>query len=727
MTGPRVKGGRCRTPLLIQSDVNECGAACLGSILGYHGKWVSMGELRDACAVGRDGSSAADILRAARRYGLDARGWRRSVQNLPQIPLPAILFWEFDHFVVLEGVEHGRYYLNDPASGHRVVDHDTLDRCFTGVALHFAKAPAFAPSARPPGILSRLWRYLRDFKPALAMAALLGLLLAASTLAVPLLVAVLVDHVLLQGRTDWGVTVAVLLLALGILTYLLVRLQMRALRRLAMAVSITQSDRFLRHLFGLPLQFFSQRLAGDLLKRTQLIDELARKGAVQLPTLAVEAAMSLAFLGVMVAFDLPLAAGLAGLAVLLAVLVAAISRLRIDYSHLLRREQGLLAGVSMAGLRALQSIRATAREDSFFARWGGYQAKELQSRQSFEELGHLVDALPNLFLALGSILVLGLGGWRAMTGEMTLGVLMGFYLLAGNFLRPIGRLMVFTNELQTLHADLRRLEDVFTAQPAARGNGAAARRGNGIATLNGALKLAGKVELREVTFGFQAGKPPLIENLSLTIQPGERVSVVGPTGCGKTSLSLLVAGVYRPWSGQILYDGHPLEEIPLEVFSDSIALVDQNPMCFASSVRDNLKFWDPNVPDNRVVDAARDAAVHDVIVNRPGGYDGPVEEGGRNFSGGQLQRLEIARALVCNPTVLILDEATSALDAATELRIDRALRRRGCSCLIVAHRFSTIRDSDHIVVMQEGRIVQRGVHDRLVAEAGLYRRLAGHA
>ena len=501
-----------------------------------------MGELREACAVGRDGSTAANVLRAARRYGLAARGWRRAVRNLHRIPCPAILFWEFNHFVVLEGVGRRRYYLNDPASGHRVVDFDTIDRCYTGVALEFARTPGFETSARPPGAIRRLWHYLRDFKPSLALAGVLGLLLAASMLAVPLLLTVLVDHVLLQGRTAWGVGLAALLMMLGVLTYLLIWLQMRVLRRLAIAISITQTDRFLTHLFKLPLQFFSQRLGGDLLKRIQLIDDVARKAAVQLPTIAAEALMSLIFLAVMLAYDPVLALSLLALAIVLGLLVAAISRQRVDYSHLLQREQGLLVGVSMAGLRALQSMRATARENSFFARWAGFQAKELQARQSFEELGHLAQALPSLFLMLGSILVLGFGGWRALSGEMSLGVLMGFYLLAGNFLRPVGRLAVFTTELQPLHADLRRLEDVLTAQPVERGH-AAARGKGGIPTLNGRLKLTGKVELRDVTFGYQAGKPPLIEDFSLSINPGERIAVVGPTGCGKTSLSLLVAGV----------------------------------------------------------------------------------------------------------------------------------------------------------------------------------------
>ena len=722
--------GRRRTPVVLQSEATECGAACLGSVLGHYGRWVSMAELRESCSVGRDGSSGADLLRAARRFGLDARGWRRAIDRIHLVPLPVILFWEFNHFVVLEGVVKGRFHLNDPASGRRIVDYDTFDRGYTGVTLEFAPGPEFETSARPPGVLARLWLWLRDFKPALALAGLLGLLLAVTALAAPLLVPVLVDRVLLPGQvaqeqTAQGGTLAALLAGCAILAYLLVRMQMRILRRLAITIGIARSDRFLTHLFRLPMQFFAQRLTGDLLMRAQAIDDIARKSTVGFVSVAVEAVMCLAFLVVMVAYDALLACGVLALAVVLALCVWALTRVRTDYNHVLRREQGLLSGAAMAGLRCVQTLRASARDSSFFARWAGYQANEVRARQAFAEIGHVVDALPGLFLTLGAILVLGVGGWQVASGTMTIGTLMGFYLLAGNFLRPIGRMMVFANELQTLSADLQRLDDVFAAEPAPEtgppdGHAAGGRR---LATVNDRLRMIGHVELRDVTFGFQPHKAPLISDFNLTIQPGQRVALVGPTGSGKTSLSLLIAGVYRPWSGQILFDGHPLEEVAPEVFSESVAMVDQSPILFQATVRENLTLWDPTIADHFVVDAARDAGIHDLIINRLDGYDARVAEGARNFSGGQSQRLEIARALVRNPSLLILDEATSALDAVAEADIDRALRRRGCSCVIVAHRLSTIRDSDAIIVLQNGREVQRGRHDELIREDGLYRSL----
>ena len=714
---------RRRTPMFLQSEPAECGAVCLRSVLAYHGCWVPIAELREACGVGRDGTSSADLLRAARDYGMDARGWRRPMRRVHLSPLPAILFWGFNHFVVLEGVGKGRYHLNDPACGHVAVDEETFDRNFTGVVLQIEPGPEFRRSRKPPGALERLWPLLRGFESGLVMAALFGLLLALTALVTPLLLTVVVDHVLAGRQTAWSIPAIGLMAGLAVATYLLTWLQLRTLRRLAVGVAVTHSDKFLTHLLRLPMEFFNHRLAGDLMTRMQIIDDIARQGAGQLIGLIVEVVMCLVFLSVMIAYSPLLSFAVLALGVLGGVLMRNLTRLSADHNYRKRRENGVLVGVEMAGLRRLHSIRATAAEDSFFARWGSHQARELGARQSFEEIRHIVDALPGLFLMIGSVLVLGIGGWQAIAGEMTLGMLMGFYVLAGHFLRPIGRLAQFTNDLQSMRVDLEMLEDVFGTPVPRQPHGGDPEAGR-LATLNDRLRLTGHIELRNVTFGFQRNKPPLIENFSLTIRPGERVAVVGPSGAGKSSLALLVAGVYQPWSGEILFDGHRLEEIPREVFSASLGVVDQRPLLFHGTVLENLTFWNPTVPEDHVLAAARDADIHYAIVERPGGYDAHMEDNGRNFSGGQRQRLEIARALVNNPSVLILDEATSALDAFTEVRIDNALRRRGCACLIVAHRLSTIRDSDLIVVLKGGKEVQRGSHEELMARDGPYRSLA---
>ena len=714
---------RVRTPLVLQSEETECGAACLASVLGYFGRSVSLEEMREACGVGRDGCSAADLVRAAREHGLEATGWKQDLEDLPNLPLPAILFWEFQHFVVLEGIGKGRYFLNDPRRGRRVVDEDAFDRGFTGVALELAPAASFRRKAPPPGVLRRLWPWVSEFRPTLLFAVLAGLLLAVPGLAAPVLLALFVDHALAANRDGWGeVLIGAMAAAAGVV-YGLTWIRQRALRRLSISVAIHQADRFVGRLLRRPAEFFARRMTGDLLSRMQSIDRVANVGVNQFVGVTVELTMSLAFLALMFVYDAILAASVALVAVSCAAAARFASRYRTDESHGLRREQGLWTGVGLAGLRNIETIRATASENDFFARWSGHQARELNARQGFQELGHITDAVPVLFIALGGAVALGLGGWEAMSERMSLGGMIAFYMLAWNFLQPIGRFVQLAELLRTLDAELARLEDVAGA-PDLRSEAKSPATPPGIVTVGGRLRLRGRVEMRNVAFGFQRHRAPLIDGFNLTIEPGQRIAIVGPSGSGKSTVSLLAAGLYRPWSGEILFDGLKREDIPHAVLSDSVSVVTQKTALLAGSVRDNLTLWDPNVPDPLVTAAARDAAIHDEIMARPRGYDAEIEEDGRNFSGGQRQRLEIARALVRGPSVLILDEATAALDTITEVRIDDALRRRGCSCLIVAHRLSTIRDCDRIIVLDGGRAVQDGVHDDLIAvEGGPYREL----
>ena len=710
-----------RTPIFPQHEATECGAACLGAVLGHFGRWVSIEELREACAVSRDGSTAADLSAAANRYGLLVSAWSKEPEELRELGLPAILFWEFNHFVVLEGFGPGVYYLNDPANGRRTVSEETFDKSFTGVVMVMQPGPDFQRGGPRPGIVRQLWPWLRDVKGPLAFASLCGLLLAMPGLILPVLLSVFVDHVLGQQAGAWGTYVAAMAVAAAGLTYALTWLQQQSLQNLAIRLSVVHAERLLSQLFRLPAQFFAHRFSGDLTLRVQLVDEVAANASKQFTGVMIELVMSGLFLVLMIIFDPLLAAIIAALGFINAAVTRALSRLRNDENRQVRREQALLNGVGAFGLRHMESLRATASENNFFARWSGYQARELTARQKFSELGHVTSSLPMLFLILGAAAVFGLGGLRVMSGDMTIGMLMGFYVVAGNFLQPIGRFVQFADLFQMLEADLQRIEDVTSApeDPAFR-----AQRGGAteqVETLNGRLRLEGRVELRDVTFGYRPNHPPLIENFSLTVEPGQRIAVIGPTGSGKSTLLKLVSGEYTPWSGEILFDGVPISEVPRRILTGSVAIVDQHIFLFRGTVRDNLTMWNPTVPDHQLVAAARDALIHDAIMSRPAGYDSPVEEAGGNFSSGQRQRMEIGRALVTNPSVMFLDEATSRLDAVTEMGIDDSLRRRGCTCLIVAHRLSTIRDCDQIIVLERGREIQRGTHEELIAdERGLY-------
>ncbi len=712
---------RVITPVLLQMHASECGAACLGSILAYFGRWVPLTELREKCEVSRDGSSAASILRAARHFGLGCNGLSVRTDQLKSLPLPLILFWQFSHFVVLEGFDGRNFYLNDPATGRRRVSADEFDKDYSGIALRFQCGDDFRTGGERPGLYGQLGTLLAGSWSVLTGVLACALMLTLLALVVPASLSVFVDDVL-DNHGPWGGLVAALIGG-GVLVYVLSWLKYRFLKRLSVRISVIGYNRGLSRLLRLPVEFFDHRLVGDLTDRVSSIDRIAKNLTDQFLILLIDMAVSAVLLVAMLTYDVLLTLVVVLLALLHGMMAHFLNALRTVQSQAMRREQGLLIGFGMQMLSHADNLRTTGSDDRFFSRWSGQQARELHARQLHSELGSINAALPGLITVFRSAAVLGIGASLVMAGEMTLGTLVGFYVLAEMFLAPVGRFLEFADKRLALETDLQRLEDISKSSedPVFKRRNPEAEA---IPTFNGRLQLAGQLELRNVTFGFNKSRPPLIKDFNLVIGPGQRVAVVGPSGSGKSTLARLVSGICQPWSGEILFDGHPRDEIPEEVLRRSISMVDQDVVLFSASLRDNITLWNPAVPDELIVAAARDACIHDEILLRPHGYSTFVEEGGVNFSGGQRQRLEITRALVGNPTVLILDEATSALDAATEEYVDDALRRRGVTCLIVAHRLSTVRDCDEIIVLDKGAEVQRGTHDELIADRdGTYYKL----
>ena len=682
-----------------------------------------MDELRTLCAVGRDGCSAADLKRGAEHFGLETTGWRKEPWQLKAIKLPAILFWEFNHFVVLEGFRRNRYLLNDPANGHISVTEEQFNTRFTGIVLEFKPGSDFQKRGTRPNILRKLAPWYEQQRLRLLLSVACGLMLIVPSIGLPLLLGAMVDKALVGSQAFGGLVLAG---ACGLLlvNFLVTWLQQRTLRGLSLAVSVEQSERFLSKLLRLPIDYFASRFAGDLAQRTQRIDAIAASASVQITRTLIELGTSSALVIAMlildpfIAFCVVLVTGLGLIGHFI------VSRLRLDVNHQLRREQGQLAGLISFTARNLQSIRASGHDNDLFVSWTGFQSRELAARQKFVELGLVATSTSTLMVLMVSAVVLGLGGPRVLGGQMSLGELVAFYFFATQLIFPVGNFFQSFDLVRILDADLGRVHDVLDAKEdsALADNGRT--RENGLATIDGRLRLAGYLELCDVSFGYQGHSDPLIENFNLKVKPGQRVAIIGPSGAGKSTLALLIAGVYQPWQGQVLFDGHLRKDVPRSIMSESVAFVDQQISLFSGSIRDNLTMWNTSVPDGMITSAARDAAIHDDIARRRLNYSGYVEEGGTNFSGGQRQRLEIARALVSRPSLLVLDEATSSLDAAVESQIDDALRRRGCACVIIAHRLSAIRDCDEIIVLQQGKTVQRGSHDQLMGdESGLYREL----
>ncbi|WP_225913798.1 NHLP family bacteriocin export ABC transporter peptidase/permease/ATPase subunit, partial [Leptolyngbya ohadii] len=702
-----------RTPTVLQMESVECGAASLAMILGYYGYRASLVELRQACGISRDGSKAINILNAARQYHLQAKGLKVDIGTLQTLELPAIVFWNFNHYVVVEGFYRDRVYLNDPATGPRTVSMAEFSESFTGVVLTFKPDETFQPGGQEKTILLSLRQRLQGSIRPLVFCLLVGFLLVLPGLAMPTFSRVFIDQILIQNQQDWLRPLIIAMLFTALLTGLLTRLQLQILRRLKIKLSMRMSSRFLWHLLYLPVSFYDQRFAGEISSRVQLNDRLANLLSGQLTTTVISCVMILFYGIVMLQYDVVLTMIGVGFVVINLLAMQLVARSKSDSSTRLGQEQGKVNGVTIAGLQSIETLKASGLESDFFTKWAGYYAKALNARQEVDRLNQKLGMLPTFLSTITTMLLLVVGGYRVMNGALSIGMLIAFQSLIQQFMQPVNQLIRLGGEFQELEGILNRLDDVLQ-NPIDPTLTASAE------VLPAQPKLEGFLELRNLTFGYSRTAPPLVENFSLSLKPGQRVALIGGSGSGKSTVAKLVSGLYEPWSGEILFDGQRRSDIPRSVLTNSIALIEQDVRLFAGTVRDNLTLWDTTIGESNLIQACQDAAIHDVVLSLNGGYSADLLEGASNLSGGQRQRLEIARALVNNPSILIMDEATSALDAETERLVDHHLRLRGCTCLIVAHRLSTIRDCDEIIVLDRGKVVQRGNHEQLRQVEGHY-------
>jgi ATP-binding cassette subfamily C protein len=711
---------RVRTPTLLQMEAVECGAAALGSILAYHGRIVPLPELRREAGVTRDGSQASHLLKAARRYGLIARGFRKDLDGLERMQLPVVVFWNFNHFVIVEGFDRDRVFLNDPASGPRTVSRREFSESFTGIVLTFDPGPSFVRGGSRPSAAAALARRLRGSVAALIFCVVAGLLLALIGLLVPVSIQIFVDRILIQRFDDWLRPLVLGLLIVAACQIAVTWLQVHALRRLQIKLALAHASRFLWHVLELPASFYAQRYAGEISGRVALNDRIADVLSGRLTRTVIDVTMMAIYGVVMLQYDLVLTViGVAAAAVNLGAL-RAVARSRVDANLRLLQEQGKATGFGLAGLQSIETIKASALESDFFARWAGYSARALSARQDLGLSRQQLAILPVALSGLTSAVILVVGGFRVIDGTLTVGMLVAFQSLMQSFLAPVGTLVDLGGTVQELHGDLTRLDDVLQNP----GREQASKTTPGTVSV-ATPRLRGAVDLRQVTFGYNRLGPPLLENFSLSLRPGDRVAIVGGSGSGKSTLVRLLTGLYEPWSGEILVDGYPVASIPPDVLANSLALVEQDFVLFGASVRENLTLWDPTFTDGDLAEACRDAVLQDVVHALPGGLDSSLAEGAANLSGGQRQRLEIARALAAKPAIVVMDEGTSALDPESERQVMESLRRRGCTIISVAHRLSAIRDSDEIVVLRQGRAVERGTHPELLRLGGEYTRLVG--
>ena len=714
-----MSAARARTPTVLQLQVTECGAASLAMVLAHYGRWVPLEELRERCGASRDGTTASDLIKAGEAYGLEGKGYYRRRGLLDDAGFPLILWWKGSHFLVLEGLDDRHAWVNDPASGPRRMSLEEFDRDYSKICLALRPGPSFEPGGRRPSRLRGLSRRGRPVLSEVLAVVTLGLLATIPGLAVAAVAKLFVDDVLVGGQTGRAWPLVGVLTALAIVQAGLLVFQQRVLIGLGTRLTVAESARFVHHALRLPERYFIARSVADLSLRAQHNREIVNILTGKLASVAVGLIVMIVYGIAMIVISPPLAAITLLLTALNFVAMRSALNRQRSLSRLVVNEQAALNTTTAYGAATMESIKAGGLETDYYARWEGTAVRLGEARQAMSVAAQLDNSIPLMLRALISALVLCIGGLLVINGQLAIGSLVAFQTLLVQFGAPVLEIVSFSWLLQNVQNLIRRLDGVLD-EPVDPSCDPAVQQQEYV---GGSPRLEGALALDGVSFGFKPTVAPLIEDFSLSLEPGARVAVVGASGSGKSTLVRLIAGLHEPWSGTVLVDGRHRHEIPRRVLADSIAMVDQSIALFAGTVRDNLTLWDETVADEDVTRAATDAQIHDEIVERAGAYTSTMQDGGINWSGGQRQRLEIARALVRDPSVLLLDEATSALDADTEAAVEAALRRRGCTTVIVAHRLSTVRDADWIVVLDKGKVVEQGTHDALVAVDGHYAEL----
>lgn len=708
-----------KVPTILQMEAVECGAASLAMILAYYKKYVSLAELRLACGVSRDGSKASGLLQAATQYGLEGKGYSMEAESLAKINHPCILFWEFNHFVVLQGYQNHKFYINDPAFGPRCLDQEEFEGAFTGVVLVFEPHESFVPGGVQSQFLPSLFRRLQGQESTILFLFLLSLCLLIPGVFIPLLTKEFIDDVLIHQSQTIYVPLIIGFILVGILNFFLSILRSYFINKFELFLSLKEGANFIWHILNLPIIFFTQRTPGDILSRTETTNSIALILANEVVATFLNALTVLLYTVVMFLFS-PMLTFVSIFVVVLHLMILKFSaQQQINLNQSLANEDGKWHGTGVHGIQTIESVKSCGLERDLFSSWVGQFTKVMHLQQNLMKLDNYLSVLFHFLPELNTILILSLGGYLVFHGQLTLGTLIAFQSLSASLMHPFEHLSEVITKIQSMHGDMNRLDDVIR-YPVDQISLTEAKE-------TPAKNYQGQISFQDVTFGYNKNEKPLLKNFNLELSPGKWVAVVGPSCSGRTSLARIAMGLYQPWSGDVLFDGGQRSSYPALQLATSIGYVSQEIILFEGTIYENLTLWNRKIPTENIIQGAKDAMAHDLISVRAKAYETNIEEGGANFSGGEKQRLEIARALATNPSVLILDEATSALDSLTESKIIQNIKKRNCSCLIISHRLNILKECDEIIVINQGEIVQKGSYQDLIQEKdGLFLRLLSY-